>query len=59
MTEDKLPSEIISLGTRNKVKVVIVNMSGSYIPLIKVLFPQAKIVLDRFPPSLPNFLARG
>ncbi len=48
-----------SKEARNKVKVVIVNISGSYIPLIKVLFPQAKIVLDRFHPSLPNFLARG
>ncbi|MGT2925557.1 ISL3 family transposase [Streptococcus caviae] len=33
---------------RNKVKVVTVDMSGSYIPLIKKLFPNAKIVLDRF-----------
>ncbi|WP_156010815.1 ISL3 family transposase, partial [Streptococcus ruminantium] len=37
-----------SKEARKKVKVVTVDMSGSYIPLIKVLFPQAKIVLDRF-----------
>ncbi|MGT2826496.1 ISL3 family transposase [Streptococcus himalayensis] len=33
---------------RNMVKVVTVDMSGAYIPLIKKLFPNAKIVLDRF-----------
>lgn len=33
---------------REHVKVVTVDMSGSYIPIIKQLFPKAKIVLDRF-----------
>ncbi|MCU9533748.1 ISL3 family transposase [Streptococcus sp. CSL10205-OR2] len=33
---------------RELVKVVTVDMSGSYIPLIKQLFPKARIVLDRF-----------
>lgn len=33
---------------RESVKVVTVDMSGSYIPIIKQLFPNAKIVLDRF-----------
>lgn len=33
---------------REQVKVVTVDMSGSYIPIIKQLFPCAKIVLDRF-----------
>lgn len=37
-----------STEARNAVKVVTVDMSGSYIPLIKILFPNAKIVLDRF-----------
>ena len=37
-----------SKEARNKVKVVTLDMSGSYIPLIKVLFPNAEIVLDRF-----------
>lgn len=37
-----------SKEARNKVKVVTVDMSGSYIPLIKKLFPKTKIVLDRF-----------
>ncbi|MGT2749405.1 ISL3 family transposase [Streptococcus orisasini] len=37
-----------SKEARNKVKVVTVDMSGSYIPLIKTLFPNAKVVLDRF-----------
>ncbi len=37
-----------SKEARKKVKVVTVDMSGSYIPLIKKLFPNAKIVLDRF-----------
>ncbi|MCP1640251.1 transposase [Streptococcus gallinaceus] len=31
-----------------RVKVVTVDMSGSYIPILKQLFPNAKIVLDRF-----------
>ncbi|HEM5124013.1 TPA: ISL3 family transposase [Streptococcus suis] len=33
---------------RETVKIVTVDMSGSYIPIIKQLFPRAKIVLDRF-----------
>ncbi|HFU4052095.1 TPA: ISL3 family transposase [Streptococcus suis] len=33
---------------RETVKFVTVDMSGSYIPIIKQLFPRAKIVLDRF-----------
>ncbi|AXQ79492.1 ISL3 family transposase [Streptococcus chenjunshii] len=33
---------------REQVKVVTADISGSYIPLIKRLFPNAKIVLDRF-----------
>lgn len=33
---------------REQVKVVTVDMSGSYIPIIKQLFPKAKIVLNRF-----------
>lgn len=33
---------------RNSVKVVTVDMSGSYIPMIPKLFPKAKIVIDRF-----------
>ena len=37
-----------SKEARNRVKVVTVDMSGSYIPIIKKLFPNAKIVLDRF-----------
>ncbi|MDO4667593.1 MAG: ISL3 family transposase [Streptococcus sp.] len=37
-----------SKEARNRVKVVTVDMSGSYIPIIKILFPKAKIVLDRF-----------
>ena len=39
----KYPREI-----RERVKVVTVDMSQSYIPLIKKLFPQARIVIDRF-----------
>ncbi|MCQ8264248.1 transposase, partial [Streptococcus suis] len=35
-------------AVRETVKVVTVDMSGSYIPIIKQLFPKAKIVLDRF-----------
>ncbi|HFI0508266.1 TPA: ISL3 family transposase, partial [Streptococcus suis] len=35
-------------AVRETVKVVTVDMSGSYIPIIKQLFPRAKIVLDRF-----------
>lgn len=31
-----------------RVKVVTVDMSGAYIPLIRQLFPSAKIVLNRF-----------
>lgn len=37
-----------SKKARNRVKIVIVDMSGSYIPIIKILFPKAEIVLDRF-----------
>ena len=33
---------------REQVKFVTVDMSGSYIPIIKQLFPYAQIVLDRF-----------
>ncbi|MEW4354416.1 ISL3 family transposase [Streptococcus pneumoniae] len=33
---------------RENVKVVTVDMAGNYIPIIKFLFPKAKIVLDRF-----------
>ena len=33
---------------RETVEVVTVDMSGSYIPIIKKLFPKARIVLDRF-----------
>ncbi|AAN59005.1 transposase [Streptococcus mutans KK21] len=33
---------------RERVKVVTVDMSASYIPIIKQLFPNAQIVLDRF-----------
>ena len=39
---------LYSRQAREKVKVVTVDMSGSYIPLIKKLFPKAQIVLDRF-----------
>ncbi|MBT1049018.1 ISL3 family transposase, partial [Streptococcus macedonicus] len=35
-------------AVREAVKVVTVDMSGSYIPILKQLFPKAKIVLDRF-----------
>lgn len=37
-----------SKKARNSVKIVTVDMSGSYISLIKILFPRAEIVLDRF-----------
>ncbi len=37
-----------SKDARNSVKIVTLDMSGSYIPLVKSLFPNAKIVLDRF-----------
>ncbi|SNV33573.1 IS1167, transposase [Streptococcus acidominimus] len=37
-----------SKEARNSVKIVTLDMSGSYIPLVKILFPNAKIVLDRF-----------
>lgn len=37
-----------SKEARNSVKFVTVDMSGAYIPIIKTLFPNAKIVLDRF-----------
>lgn len=37
-----------SKEARNSVKVVTVDMSGSYIPMIPKLFPKAKMVIDRF-----------
>ena len=37
-----------SKEARNSVKVVTVDMSGSYIPMIPKFFPKAKIVIDRF-----------
>lgn len=37
-----------SKEARNSVKVVTVDISGSYIPMIPKLFPKAKIVIDRF-----------
>ena len=37
-----------SKEARNSVKVVTVDMSGSYIPMIPKLFPKAKIVIDHF-----------
>ena len=37
-----------SKEARNSVKVVTVDMSGSYIPMIPKLFHNAKIVIDRF-----------
>ena len=37
-----------SKEARDSVKIVTVDMSGSYIPMIPKLFPKAKIVIDRF-----------
>ena len=37
-----------SKEAREGVKIVTMDMSGNYIPLIKTIFPNAKIVLDRF-----------
>lgn len=37
-----------SKEARDNVKIVTVDMSGSYIPMIPKLFPKAKIVIDRF-----------
>ncbi|WP_431770583.1 ISL3 family transposase [Streptococcus gallolyticus] len=37
-----------SRTVREKVKFVTVDMSGSYIPIIRQLFPCAQIILDRF-----------
>ena len=37
-----------SKEARDSVKIVTVDMSGSYIPMIPKLFPNAKIVIDRF-----------
>ncbi|MEW4355018.1 ISL3 family transposase [Streptococcus pneumoniae] len=37
-----------SKEARKEVKVFTLDMSGAYIPIIKLLFPNAKIVLDRF-----------
>ena len=36
------------LEARQKVQFITMDMSGAYIPLAKKLFPNAKIVLDRF-----------
>ena len=33
---------------RESVRIVTMDMSGNYMPLVKLLFPNAKIVLDRF-----------
>ena len=46
-----------SRKTREKVKMVTVDMSGAYIPLIRKLFPNAQIVLDRF--HIVQHLARA
>ena len=37
-----------SRQAREAVKIVTVDMSGAYIPIIRKLFPKAEIVLDRF-----------
>ena len=37
-----------SKEAREGVKIVTMDMSGHYIPLIKTIFPNARIVLDRF-----------
>ena len=37
-----------SKEAREGVKIVTIDMSGNYIPLIKTIFPNSKIVLDRF-----------
>lgn len=37
-----------SKEAREGVKIVTMDMSGNYIPLIKTIFPNAKIVLNRF-----------
>lgn len=37
-----------SKEARERVKIVTMDMSGNYIPLVKLLFPNAKIVFDRF-----------
>ncbi len=37
-----------SRQAREAIKVVTVDMSGAYIPIIRKLFPRAEIVLDRF-----------
>ena len=46
-----------SKEARNSVKVVTVDMSGSYIPMIPKLFPKAKIVIDRF--HIVQHMSRG
>ena len=46
-----------SRQAREAVKVVTVDMSGSYIPIIRKLFPKAQIVLDRF--HIAQHLARA
>ncbi|OFK72325.1 transposase [Streptococcus sp. HMSC034E03] len=40
---------------RSRVKVITMDMFSPYYDLAKQLFPCAKIVLDRFPPSLLYF----
>ena len=37
-----------SKEAQEEVKIVTMDMSGNYMPLVKLLFPNAKIVLDRF-----------
>ncbi|XQM95149.1 ISL3 family transposase [Streptococcus hyointestinalis] len=46
-----------SRQAREKVKVVTVDMSGAYIPIIRKLFPKAQSVLDRF--HIVQHLARA
>ena len=38
----------ISNLVRQKVRFITMDMSGAYIPLSKKLFPNAKIIIDRF-----------
>ena len=44
-----------SRKVRSRVKVITMDMFSPYYDLAKQLFPCAKIVLDRFPPSLLYF----
>ena len=46
-----------SRQAREAVKIVTVDMSGAYIPIIRKLFPKAEIVLDRF--HIVQHLARA